>query len=231
MPIIKQPFPISSKNSIPALMNLLTKSFCHHVLCLSPSDSDSASPTQKTLHSLLQNLKIEHNHSINIIPLLGPDELYPRLFTRPITPYTPSKIERLPLISSLPEFKQFFTADGSLSDEWPGIIIHSSGSTSLPKPIVYSQKLLYTWSTWTSYGEVDLSGVIFAGYMLPAFHAIGVCGQIMTPFASECFICHHPVNLLTILFRWNDHCYVAARKRADCYITSAVDGRSAMDEV
>ncbi|KAJ2927495.1 hypothetical protein H1R20_g9600, partial [Candolleomyces eurysporus] len=95
------------------------------------------------------------------------------------------------------------------SDE-TALILHSSGSTSFPKPIYLSHRNLIQWGlqpckqspsllNWAvlsnvhvlkGYGEVDLSGRILSNHALPFFHAMGVvslCWAVrsMLPFLSE----------------------------------------------
>ncbi|KAF8575757.1 acetyl-CoA synthetase-like protein [Ramaria rubella] len=182
------PFPISTRNDVPALVNLLAKSNCCHIISVPASQEASASPKEQSIYKVLQILESEHNQKVTVLPIPKSQDLFPRLHANPIGPYVAnqSTVKRLQPLATHPLFQGFFTGDKvrKLSDNWPAIMIHSSGSTSLPKPIVYSQKLAYTWSTWTSYGELDVSGLVFAGFMLPAFHAIGVCGQLTTPLAN-----------------------------------------------
>ncbi|RXW20332.1 hypothetical protein EST38_g5522 [Candolleomyces aberdarensis] len=61
----------------------------------------------------------------------------------------------------------------SKSDE-TALILHSSGSTSFPKPIYLSHRNLLQWGLQPWYGEVDLSGRILSNHALPFFHAMGV---------------------------------------------------------
>ncbi|KAF8311061.1 acetyl-CoA synthetase-like protein [Clavulina sp. PMI_390] len=56
----------------------------------------------------------------------------------------------------------------------PGLILHSSGSTSFPKPIHITQRMLVEWMRIQYYGEVDLAHAVIGGVALPMFHALGV---------------------------------------------------------
>ncbi|PSS37935.1 hypothetical protein PHLCEN_2v227 [Hermanssonia centrifuga] len=70
------------------------------------------------------------------------------------------------------------------------IILHTSGSTSLPKPVVWRAHHLRQWAIAPWLGDVDLSGVVMACHGLPMFHGIGIlqivstasCGLIMATF-------------------------------------------------
>ncbi|KAG5729986.1 Linear gramicidin synthase subunit D [Termitomyces sp. T112] len=54
------------------------------------------------------------------------------------------------------------------------MILHSSGSTSFPKPILISHRNLLQWGSQPYYGEMDLCGRILSNHALPFFHAMGV---------------------------------------------------------
>ncbi|GLB41023.1 putative acetyl-CoA synthetase-like protein [Lyophyllum shimeji] len=54
------------------------------------------------------------------------------------------------------------------------MILHSSGSTSFPKPILLSHRNILQWGTQPYYGETDICGRILSNHALPFFHAMGV---------------------------------------------------------
>ncbi|KAH9939775.1 acetyl-CoA synthetase-like protein [Epithele typhae] len=84
----------------------------------------------------------------------------------------------------MPLFEELFTppAGEVAEDDLPktydvnavAMILHSSGSTGHPKPIYWTHKRMVSRSTTSWYGEVDLSGMIFACHGIPMFHAQGV---------------------------------------------------------
>ncbi|KDQ23277.1 hypothetical protein PLEOSDRAFT_1068285 [Pleurotus ostreatus PC15] len=54
------------------------------------------------------------------------------------------------------------------------IILHSSGSTSFPKPISLSNRNLLQWGMQPYYGDMDICGKTLSNHSLPFFHAMGV---------------------------------------------------------
>ncbi|KAJ2919461.1 hypothetical protein MD484_g949, partial [Candolleomyces efflorescens] len=73
------------------------------------------------------------------------------------------------------------------------LILHSSGSTSFPKPIHLSHRNLLQWGLQPWYGEVDLCGRTLSNHALPFFHAMGIVslcwamttGVILSNFAPK----------------------------------------------
>ncbi|TFK94535.1 acetyl-CoA synthetase-like protein [Polyporus arcularius HHB13444] len=59
------------------------------------------------------------------------------------------------------------------------MILHSSGSTSHPKPLYWTHKRMVSRGTTPWYGEVDLTGHVIAGHGTPMFHAHGVSFQLI----------------------------------------------------
>ncbi|KAJ3558403.1 hypothetical protein NM688_g950 [Phlebia brevispora] len=101
--------------------------------------------------------------------------------------------------SYMPEFSDIFMPreDGKLvfsgsqrDPDAPTIILHSSGSTSFPKPITWSARRLMEWARAPWYGDINLTGVTMACHVLPMFHAMGViqvavtasCGSVLAAF-------------------------------------------------
>ncbi|KAF9465931.1 hypothetical protein BDZ94DRAFT_1158916 [Collybia nuda] len=54
------------------------------------------------------------------------------------------------------------------------MVLHSSGSTSFPKPILITHRNLLQWGSQPYYGETDVCGRILSNHTLPFFHAMGV---------------------------------------------------------
>ncbi|RPD77318.1 acetyl-CoA synthetase-like protein [Lentinus tigrinus ALCF2SS1-7] len=66
-----------------------------------------------------------------------------------------------------------FVPMGDVSPNKPCIILHSSGSTALPKPIKFLDKNFRKWGTFFYFGQVDLCGVRMGGQTNPMFHGMG----------------------------------------------------------
>ncbi|KAL0958751.1 hypothetical protein HGRIS_014075 [Hohenbuehelia grisea] len=73
------------------------------------------------------------------------------------------------------------------------MILHSSGSTSFPKPIPLSHRNLLQWGMQPYYGEVNICGKVLSNHSLPFFHAMGVvslhwaalAGVVLSNFAPS----------------------------------------------
>ncbi|TDL22741.1 acetyl-CoA synthetase-like protein [Rickenella mellea] len=66
----------------------------------------------------------------------------------------------------------------------PAVILHSSGSTSFPKPIPITHKALAVWSLLPHHGAFDLCGRIAAAHSLPMFHLYGLLGTFWSSGAG-----------------------------------------------
>ena len=113
-----QPLPISNRNSSAAVVNLLEKTACHYVIYGGASAiGHIAQESRRALDAKAYDLAV--------IPLPKLDEIFVKLgndgvnSSAPFTPYP--KIEK------------------TISADSPALILHSSGSTGLPKPIVLTE--------------------------------------------------------------------------------------------
>ncbi|KAJ7596093.1 hypothetical protein C8J56DRAFT_395210 [Mycena floridula] len=55
----------------------------------------------------------------------------------------------------------------------PAFILHSSGSTGLPRPVTMTHKALLQWGLLPYYGETDLCGEVLSSHCTPLTHALG----------------------------------------------------------
>ncbi|KIJ49892.1 hypothetical protein M422DRAFT_246262 [Sphaerobolus stellatus SS14] len=62
----------------------------------------------------------------------------------------------------------------SYSMDQSALILHSSGSTAFPKPLVLTHRTLMEWAKAIDYGDNDLCGEVMAVHNSPIFHAMGV---------------------------------------------------------
>ncbi|KAI0033029.1 acetyl-CoA synthetase-like protein [Vararia minispora EC-137] len=94
-----------------------------------------------------------------------------------------------PSIYTMPKFEELYPPDaGNVSFERylrvafesnaPALIMHSSGSTSFPKPILYTHDTLLklSWPPRNAihFGEIDLCGKVISCHGLPMFHGMGL---------------------------------------------------------
>nr|GAT45908.1 acetyl-CoA synthetase-like protein [Mycena chlorophos] len=170
------PFPISPRNSGPALLHLLTATKTYRLLTTRVS-------LGRLTDGVLQDISaqgVKHDLSIEEIPTVC--EVYP--FLGKETPDVD------PAFLAYPS-----SAKADLSTT--ALYLHSSGSTGLPKPIPLSHH------TFTSFGALPgfralrtLSPRLAAG-ALPPFHAFGLYTHLLGPLVQGGTVCLYPPLSLT----------------------------------
>ncbi|KAJ7610402.1 hypothetical protein FB45DRAFT_942407 [Roridomyces roridus] len=156
------PFPISPRNSPPAIFQLLRVSSCHHIIA-----------TRVTLASLLSRLE-EHVKEADPEFALRIDEV-------------PSLAEVYPnLGAETPEcgFKPYPEGSGRPDPDGLFMYIHSSGSTGFPKAIPYNYRAL---NHMIGVSAADAGTQICpptAMMGLPPFHAYGISIQVARPLSG-----------------------------------------------
>ncbi|KAF8185750.1 acetyl-CoA synthetase-like protein [Pholiota molesta] len=158
------PFPISPRNTAEAVINLLKKTSCHHLIT-----------TAATLKELIESVEIELKETdpdyqlvIKECPTVA--QIFPEL-----SGASPSEDEDN--LVSYPD------ASKQPKPEDVAMYLHSSGSTGLPKAIAKTHKqiehiiafpLFIAYRKWSP--RVRMLGV-----QLPPFHAMGLCVQLVLP--------------------------------------------------
>ncbi|KIK55529.1 hypothetical protein GYMLUDRAFT_837603 [Collybiopsis luxurians FD-317 M1] len=152
------PLPISPRNTVAAVVNLLKKTGCRRLLA-----------TQSTLQELIRNVQTELASSdykavIEEAPTLK--DLYPKFGAEtsedPFEPY--------PFPSSYPH-------SGDTA-----VILHSSGSTGFPKPIpITYEALLKSWALSPSGRQFRTHNLRLGTMSLPTFHVMGFTAQLIFP--------------------------------------------------
>ncbi|KAF8649496.1 hypothetical protein AX16_005765 [Volvariella volvacea WC 439] len=160
------PFPISPRNSPPAVVNLLEKTNCHRIL----TTKDTTLALMDSIRSHLSTHNPGFKVQINESPALL--ELFPQLDRN--TTERPKPGIRYP--------KRADTPDPNV----PYMFLHSSGSTGFPKPIPWSRRVLSMWTsmpTLRRYKSTSRLSTV-ACMPLPPFHAFGFMSQFLTPSLS-----------------------------------------------
>ncbi|THU89990.1 acetyl-CoA synthetase-like protein [Dendrothele bispora CBS 962.96] len=184
-----QPFPLSPRNSQPALVHLINATKCKYIFTSTPSSSGGNNATAMELLSqaILDDLSFQ-GIPLQVLQPYHASDLYPRLVKRPVPPFVPNpnfNKSRLPPLSQLLSL--------ALSDDptristlkkYPWTIFHSSGSTKFPKPIYVSQGLGLEWLTWPWCGETDIGGKVLGTLATPSFHGVGVAMHVGAPLTS-----------------------------------------------
>ncbi|TFK51599.1 acetyl-CoA synthetase-like protein [Heliocybe sulcata] len=155
------PFPISSRNSAPAVCSMLEKTNCHRLVTTSGS-----------LHGLLEDTKTEldikgYELQVEEIPSLR--DLFPCLGKE----------------GASDDFHPYPALDKQQLDDVL-IYIHSSGSTGFPKPIPQTVKIIFDWCNQPCAMDVrGLDDALVLGVMaLPSFHTLGFTMQILLPLVT-----------------------------------------------
>ncbi|KAH6912217.1 hypothetical protein BKA70DRAFT_1535515 [Coprinopsis sp. MPI-PUGE-AT-0042] len=138
-------FPMSHRNSAPAIAHLCRVSNVKHII-------HSAEPSLSTL--IGDAMDALRNDPTSIIPTLsqipplrsGLSDVSPV----PISPYIKQPMDSVQ------------------------IYVHSSGSTGLPKPIPWTFKQILQLGYTCYFGERNLTGKILAIHAIPAFHGLGM---------------------------------------------------------
>ncbi|KAF9451607.1 acetyl-CoA synthetase-like protein [Macrolepiota fuliginosa MF-IS2] len=140
-------FPISPRNSDCGVANLLQKTRARHLIV---SKDEAMQRTAKAARQLLLADEISSEVFLLDAPSFGD------LFS-----------DQGQYFAALPPMR-------SMSADDVALILHSSGSTSFPKPISLSHRNLIQWGAQPYYGETDLCGRVLSNHSLPFFHAMGI---------------------------------------------------------
>ncbi|KAI0062574.1 acetyl-CoA synthetase-like protein [Artomyces pyxidatus] len=142
-------FPISPRNSPEAVAHLLRETGTRHLLVSGePMMQGLASAALKILH---KELGSELELTTAAMPQF--EEIYTEAVVR-------GEFQRYPTVSY--DFNAAF------------LIMHSSGSTSFPKPIRWSHRngLVLCGIPW--WGDMDLCGLVMSCHAMPVFHGMGL---------------------------------------------------------
>ncbi|KAH9856141.1 acetyl-CoA synthetase-like protein [Lenzites betulinus] len=137
------PFPISVRNPAVTVAHLVRSMDVRHLIVSSDASM------QRTAHEVQERLAQEGYSEINLL--------------------------------QMPHFQDFFNDREEGLDvkmapqdaDKPGVILHSSGSTSFPKPITFTHRALTRWGYLSWFGDFDLCGVRASVHCLPMFHIMG----------------------------------------------------------
>ncbi|KIJ29342.1 hypothetical protein M422DRAFT_269298 [Sphaerobolus stellatus SS14] len=137
------PFPISSRNSPGAVEELLAVIGCNWVVA----------STDPATTALLANLpRKDENSAVKVLPM-------------------PKFADLFSTSQDAVDSGHFPGLD--IDDDSPCIILHSSGTTSTPKPIRLTHKMVFEHGLQPCFGEVDLCGHMFSAQAIPMYHLMG----------------------------------------------------------
>ncbi|KAG9217913.1 hypothetical protein CCMSSC00406_0005283 [Pleurotus cornucopiae] len=137
-------FPVSPRNSPPAVAHLLRRTQPTNVLV------SVETPIKELVNEALELLRSENEKKI---PVVAPMPVFEQLYTdEPFQPLPPR------------------TRDLDSTR----IIVHSSGSTSFPKPIIINDRTNFQTAMVPQFASHDLCGKVIACHAVAMFHAIGL---------------------------------------------------------
>ncbi|TFK42646.1 hypothetical protein BDQ12DRAFT_719499 [Crucibulum laeve] len=137
------PFPISTRNSVPAVGHLLKSTRCQYLFVSSDSAIQELAKSASAL--------ADKEHSVTIYPVPSYADLIASYETNN------SHQERKTPSSIRPD------KDAAC------IILHSSGSTAFPKPITISYRMVLEYGLFPYYGQTDICGQVLSSHALPLF--------------------------------------------------------------
>ncbi|KAG1835183.1 putative aminoadipate reductase [Suillus variegatus] len=163
------PFPMSPRNSVPAVTNMMQKTGCCRLITTRHSLASLIDGVEASLVSATQ-LQIDE------IPTL--EHLYPSFVSG-----TPN--EAVVPYSSL-----------ASPSSWNDVLfyLHSSGSTGFPKPIPVTNLTATHWCITPSIFDLINfpTPIRICAASLPSFHTLGVYFQLVTPIASLSSVSIYP---------------------------------------
>lgn len=184
------PLLISPRNSVVGIAHLIRTSGCKHVYVeFSPDKTPSEVPNMSVSEKLSREQMDEvlkellDIDPITLLELPSAFDLFPRL-----TDGTSYKFNH----NLFDEFQAISKFDHSEFD--PVLILHSSGTTGLPKPVPLNRITYQCSLTSPDYGEFDWTRQLLSSMALPPYHALGVhvcfnlalsCGVVGAFFRPE----------------------------------------------
>ncbi|EPQ57831.1 acetyl-CoA synthetase-like protein [Gloeophyllum trabeum ATCC 11539] len=168
------PFPISPRNSAPAIYNLLSKIGCHRAVT-----------TKTFLKPLLESCEAEfagkgYELAIDEIPAFT--DVYPLLGKE----------------TANDPFEPFALEDWHPAVDDVTLYLHSSGSTGFPKPIPQTHRTVLQWCSLpcSTEGRYHPCELVWGAMMTPTFHTFGLYMQLysglVTGFATSVFPPKYP---------------------------------------
>ncbi|KAH8107711.1 acetyl-CoA synthetase-like protein [Cristinia sonorae] len=157
------PFPMSPRNSVKAIVNMLKKTAAHRIIC-EPSSSNLISSIESQLTREDFHLERENLPSIYCV--------YPFLYQ---SPGARSNLITEPYPSPFCQ----------IAEDEVVLYLHSSGSTGLPKPIPTTKKIATQWAGVSVPGCVRQYRFVLAAFSFPTFHAFGFNAHLYVALSSS----------------------------------------------
>ncbi|KZO93862.1 acetyl-CoA synthetase-like protein [Calocera viscosa TUFC12733] len=169
------PCPLSIRNSVPALEHLIQKTGCRYLFGNVAEFGTSPNSLHETTAEVMGLIP-----GLRLLEVPTYTQLYPRLMN-PVEPYnSKDDATRTPFLDPVRSYPEYtnVTRDSEL------LYLHSSGSTSFPKPIPFSHKYWNSVCRSMSIGASQTVGSRWGLMGLPVFHGLGVVVTLGAPAAG-----------------------------------------------
>ncbi|KAJ7604467.1 hypothetical protein FB45DRAFT_1070376 [Roridomyces roridus] len=156
------PFPISPRNSPPAILQLLRTSACHHII----STCITLAPLLARLEEHIKDVDPEFELAIQEMPSLH--EIYPNLGVE----------------TADHAFQPY--PEGSFNPNLEDVVmyVHSSGSTGFPKAVGWNYRIVHYMIAYSTSDTDSKLHAPVAAMALPPFHTFGIGFQVATPLCG-----------------------------------------------
>ncbi|KAL6302718.1 hypothetical protein BKA93DRAFT_736353 [Sparassis latifolia] len=152
------PFPMSPRNSAPAIANMLERTCCHRVV-----SQPSLSPLSEAVRA-----SVSEGYELQVDALPTLSDIFPA-FGSTAGAAVPSSY---PAPAQPPACSDIV------------LYLHSSGSTGFPKPIPQTDITLLHWVNLPAVSVARVRSLRWGGMALPPFHTMGLTHQVLCPLAS-----------------------------------------------
>ncbi|CCM03416.1 uncharacterized protein FIBRA_05547 [Fibroporia radiculosa] len=166
------PFPMSPRNSAPAVVNMLQRTQCHRII-----SQPSFTPVMDSIRSALPS---DYTLQVDDLPAFA--DVFPMFSSSSVLISSESDIVLAPYPSPVQ----------SLAPSEVVLILHSSGSTGFPKPIMQTGITILHWCSTPVMVESRNRALRWASPSLPPFHTMGIIIQLYVGLVSG-----QPVSLYT----------------------------------
>ncbi|PCH35038.1 acetyl-CoA synthetase-like protein, partial [Wolfiporia cocos MD-104 SS10] len=154
------PFPMSPRNSVPAIASLMEHTSCHHIVS-QPTFAPFTDAVRESLPSGFAMHVDDLPALTDVFPTLAPSFDPPRAVPDPYPP---------PACAASPSDIVLY--------------LHSSGSTGFPKPIPHTHTTILHWCRMPIFVESRRKAIRWGCMALPPFHVMGLCSQLYAPLLS-----------------------------------------------
>ncbi|KZT70000.1 acetyl-CoA synthetase-like protein [Daedalea quercina L-15889] len=157
------PFPMSPRNSAPAIAGMMERTRCHRVV---------APPAFAALIAGVRGA-LPSGYAVQVDAPPALSSVFPSLAPSP---------DRAPA----PEPESYPPPPHEPAPTATAFYLHSSGSTGHPKPVPQTHAFVLQWCRMPTVLDGRAHRLRWGGAALPAFHTMGIAVQLLAPLVSGC---------------------------------------------